>query len=405
MKINEITAGILSGVVFLLFTSNVFAVLQPVICKMDLTYGIPLNGNLGGASKDVIFKSCSWNSDSNSSFKTRWVFHDGTVLEGENVTFTFYEAGSHQITLWLKDSNGEDVTSNLTILLVEQFPDPPSPTFDPAFPTNTMPIAKIAGPYVVLPNEVFTFNASASFDYDETVDGRAQFLQAGWDFGDGCSYNLFTKPDYPPIIYGLTPRIDYWMGNGPGNIIVYDGDGSAFAQSDLTNNKWVFNVSKGTSCISSGFTPSHSFEKPGTYTVDLMVVDKYFAEGYTTYVGGVPYFYAPGIGSAQTSVRVNQKPVAVVAAINPSSINQVVIFDASNSYDLDGDTLTYIWDFGDGNIATSTNNLLPHVFSSEGEYTVTLLINDGSHTSELVQIVVSISNMAWLVPIIYLILN
>lgn len=57
-----------------------------------------------------------------------------------------------------------------------------------------------------------------------------------------------------------------------------------------------------------------------------------------------------------------------------------VSFDASSSSDLNGDPLTYAWDFGDGNTATgvTTNHLYPF----EGVYTVTLTVDDGNGGSD-----------------------
>ena len=52
-----------------------------------------------------------------------------------------------------------------------------------------------------------------------------------------------------------------------------------------------------------------------------------------------------------------------------------VLFDASDSYDSDGDNLIYAWDFGDGN---SGSGLTPtHIYKVIGEYIVTLTVSDG----------------------------
>ena len=41
-------------------------------------------------------------------------------------------------------------------------------------------------------------------------------------------------------------------------------------------------------------------------------------------------------------------------------VNQIVTFDASSSYDPDGTILSYKWDFGDGNITSTTHEILNH---------------------------------------------
>ncbi len=57
-----------------------------------------------------------------------------------------------------------------------------------------------------------------------------------------------------------------------------------------------------------------------------------------------------------------------------------VDFDASASTDLDGDTLSYFWDFGDGTTATGVT--ANHVYTNSAEYTVTLTVNDGLQSDQ-----------------------
>jgi parallel beta-helix repeat protein len=56
--------------------------------------------------------------------------------------------------------------------------------------------------------------------------------------------------------------------------------------------------------------------------------------------------------------------------------DDVVAFDASPSYDLDGTIANYTWDFGDGNITTVAIPTITHVFSTDGIYAVNLTITD-----------------------------
>jgi hypothetical protein len=88
----------------------------------------------------------------------------------------------------------------------------------------------------------------------------------------------------------------------------------------------------------------------------------------------------------------NQKPYADFT-YSPLVIHvdQTVTFDASNSTDLDGDELEYSWNFGDDNATTSNPNTdngvtASHIYTVEGDYIVTLVVEDGKGgTDENVQ--------------------
>lgn len=68
-----------------------------------------------------------------------------------------------------------------------------------------------------------------------------------------------------------------------------------------------------------------------------------------------------------------------------------VVFDASASTDPDGDTLTFSWDFGDGNSAQG--EIASHVYTISDSYTATLTVNDGLQSDqETTTIVVNNSN-------------
>ena len=72
-------------------------------------------------------------------------------------------------------------------------------------------------------------------------------------------------------------------------------------------------------------------------------------------------------------------------------VNEVVKFNASFSYDPDGCITNYTWDFGDGNVTTTDQPVITHVYSSAGNYTVTLTVtdNDGLTNSTTKVVVVT----------------
>lgn len=71
----------------------------------------------------------------------------------------------------------------------------------------------------------------------------------------------------------------------------------------------------------------------------------------------------------------NRPPVADIGIEDQVvRFGEEVIFDGSGSYDEDGDSLTFQWDFGDG--STSSEESPSHSYSSSGLYTVTLVVRD-----------------------------
>jgi PKD repeat protein len=63
-------------------------------------------------------------------------------------------------------------------------------------------------------------------------------------------------------------------------------------------------------------------------------------------------------------------------------VNQIVTFDASASYDPDGNIVSYTWDFGDGNITTTSNTTITHKYTSYGDYLVKLTVTDNDDLTD-----------------------
>jgi unsaturated chondroitin disaccharide hydrolase len=88
--------------------------------------------------------------------------------------------------------------------------------------------------------------------------------------------------------------------------------------------------------------------------------------------------------------HLNEPPQANFIHLQTDSIIQLQVdFDASGSVDPDNDSITYLWDFGDGHKKYSPSAMTNHVYDSSGNYSVTLLVSDqwgGSDT--LIQTVV-----------------
>ena len=79
----------------------------------------------------------------------------------------------------------------------------------------------------------------------------------------------------------------------------------------------------------------------------------------------------------------NQAPIAQISA-DPIQGNSplTVNFNANGSSDLDNDVLSYLWDFGNGDV--STDAIATRTFEEAGTYSVSLTVNDGQVDSNAV---------------------
>ena len=87
-----------------------------------------------------------------------------------------------------------------------------------------------------------------------------------------------------------------------------------------------------------------------------------------------------GIGNQGGTGHIyDDAPFANIGPNTTASVGSPVQFDASGSRALDGDPLTYTWDFGDGSSGTG---LTPtHAYAAAGVYTATVSVSDGSAVS------------------------
>ena len=70
----------------------------------------------------------------------------------------------------------------------------------------------------------------------------------------------------------------------------------------------------------------------------------------------------------------NEPPVANASGPYLGNVSENIIFNASESYDPDGQIVNYTWDFGDGNV--SYGKIVEHNYSSIGNYKINLTVKD-----------------------------
>ena len=239
-----------------------------------------------------------------------------------------------------------------------------------------------------------------SFDASNSTDADGDVLTYMWDFGDGNTSTdaMGTYTYSTPGVYTLTLTID--DGNGgtvtetmtitaidatpqpPTAIIVtdidngaspltvmFDGSNSSDVNADALTYMWDF----GDGNTSTDMIVNHTYMAVGSYTATLMVSDGTFTDVATI-----------------TIDVVNLAPTAAFTAsqvFGPPPL--MVDFDGTGSSDPNGDNLTYAWDFGDGNTATTAT--ASNTFQNEGVYTVTLTVMDSYGESSTYSSTVNVS--------------
>jgi hypothetical protein len=96
-------------------------------------------------------------------------------------------------------------------------------------------------------------------------------------------------------------------------------------------------------------------------------------------------------GAVATIVNDDHYPVPVAGPDRTVDEGAAVTFDGTGSSDLDGDPLSYTWDFGDGSQATGPT--ATHVYADSGSYLASLTVSDGANTVRSTA-VITVQNVA-----------
>jgi PKD repeat protein len=139
----------------------------------------------------------------------------------------------------------------------------------------------------------------------------------------------------------------------------FDATNSATTIGYINGYQWNFGDGNVTTTPNPIIT--HLYALPGTYNATLTVGNS-----------------VNSTGSTWMLVDVLQLPNASFA-YSPTmpKVGGTVTFDASNSTS-SGTIVSYVWNFGDSNITTTSNPITTHTYSSGGTYNVTLTISDSN---------------------------
>ena len=196
---------------------------------------------------------------------------------------------------------------------------------------------------------------------DNTIEIRKNW---GWMHFDNIELPL--THDEPNASFIITPENPIINEN-----VIFDASTSYDTLGgSIVNYTWDF----GDGSVSTGKITNHKYTNPGEYSIQLIVTDNdnkqdSTSQEVTVYTGKpiVNFFYYPQI----------------------ADINEIINFDATSSFDVNGSIVSYQWNFGDGEIGSG--EIISHSYSEYGIYQVTLTLtdNDGESDTKKVDIIVS----------------
>ena len=259
---------------------------------------------------------------------------------------------------------------------------------------NGTPIADAGEDRRSVPGQELVFDGGPI----QGADGDKHYFQ--WSFGDGTTAtgNLVSHSFVESGLYTITLSVDDHKGaqnslvtdtatvfvnaspDGsdviiPQNLVIgdvgrFDARGAIDPDGSIAKTRWT--IGDGTNTSEPSF--QHSFEKAGTYHVQLLLDD------------------GSGLANAETLIErdiivaeiTNEAPIANAGGDRDTIVGKELVFDASQSFDPDGSILSFHWSFGDGKTASGIG--VKHTFREAGTYHAELTIGDDANKPNSVTI-------------------
>ncbi|MFQ3597309.1 MAG: PKD domain-containing protein [Chloroherpetonaceae bacterium] len=352
----------------------------------DIHINFPPVPKIDAASKSTVarqtFSARATTDGDDSTLRYLWDFGDGTKAEGIEVTHTYQKSGRYTATLTVDDGRRQSNSIQKTTHEFRLF---------------RYPTARFTAPALAEPNKPIFLDARQS------TAPEGKIARYKWFVDD----NEVAEGDTATIT--ISESGDHML-----KVLVQDDSGFEEAQSILTKKihlnfapmpKWSASSSVAAPNQPITFDASRSSDKDGKIkeflwqfadgsTAKGAVVKKQFATA-----GVQPFTLTIDDGqgfdnskqSVQGQVLINSSPIIVTETVIRSNTRRVLL-DASKSYDIDKQALSFEWLFPDG--SKDSNATLFWNAPGDGVHFITLTVNDGqnvanSKTRETVKVLIN----------------
>ncbi|MBI4929393.1 MAG: PKD domain-containing protein [Bacteroidetes bacterium] len=333
-----------------------------IVCPGCIHVGTPPFANFGIVEDTVCYGLPVNFLDSSTGNVTGWYwsFGDGGSSTQQNPTYTYGDTGTYQVYLIAYNNGCADTSVIKNVVILP-------------------------------PKAVFTYSLSCTnyyiVQFSDASEGADSLF---WDFGDGSqdSSNILnpvhTYPVRGPFTVTLTaynystgcfnsasasftiaePIASYTVN--PDGCYPFTANFTSTSQ-DANTYWWNFgdpSTILDTSLISN---PSYTYNNPAAYTVTFIITDvngcKDTLQDTVKSLGPLPYFFA------DTLTGCRPLPVTFI----DTSISDSVL-------------VQWIWDFGDGTIDTTNNDSIIHIYTTPGNYAVTMTVKDTNGCMKIITI-------------------
>jgi gliding motility-associated-like protein len=316
-------------------------------------------------------KTISFTDHSIGPDEWHWNFGDGITSTAQHNVHAYADTGTYTVTLVVVNhTSGCDDTQTQTIRIVDE-------------------VANFtATDSITCRNSSITFNA---------VGNTAGTITSyNWNFGDGQTgtgpsiMHTYTNAGLYTVRLIITDisnckdtlvKFQYIRINGPNAAFTIPNGGSCLNNtvSFIDNSTddglhpittWVWNFGDGTIQTFTAPPFTHFYTLSGSYNITLKTID--------------------GIGCSDSTTNTHTIVIShPVAAFTQSDTTVCPSIDISFTNASTGPNLRYLWNFGDGVTDTLINPV--HNYTSEGNYTVRLLITDQYGCQDSANIIIHVA--------------